>query len=243
MIAEKIKKLRTDTGLSQEELARLIGISRPTLSQIELGERELKADEVKKLSEIFEMPTAEFFAIVPSTAQKERKDDPNKKLKHLILYILGKCGQKPNMGKILLNKLLYFSDFDYYEKNGESITNTIYRKLPMWPVPSDMDTLLREMQEDGQIQMIEWEFFGYPQIKILQKTLPDMDMFRSSELAEADRVVSRFSDMTGKQVSDFSHSDMPYLATKENWGEISYGLVFYRDPKHYTVRDPEVYED
>ena len=243
MIHEKIKKLRTDTGLSQEELARLIGISRPTLSQIELGERELKADEIQKLADIFEMPTSEFFTASQPVAQKERLDDPNIRLKNLILYIIGKCGQKPNMGKILLNKLLYFSDFDYYEKHGESITNTIYRKLPMWPVPSDMDTILREMQEDGHIQMIEWEFFGYSQIKILQKRLPDMDMFRSSELAEVDRVVNRFSDMTGKQVSDFSHNDMPYRATRENWGEISYGLAFYRDPKHYTVRDPEIYED
>ncbi len=220
-----------------------MSISRPTLSQIELGERQLKADEIQRLSDIFEIPTSEFFTASQPTAQKERLDDPNQKLKHLILYIIGRCGQKPNMGKILLNKLLYFSDFDYYEKHGESITNTIYRKLPMWPVPSDMDTILREMQEDGHIQMIEWEFFGYSQIKILQKTLPDMDMFRSSELAEVDRVVNRFSDMTGKQVSDFSHNDMPYRATKENWGEISYGLAFYRDPKHYTVKDPEIYED
>jgi hypothetical protein len=77
------------------------------------------------------MPTSEFFASAPSIVQKERFDDPNIRLKNLILYIIGKCGQKPNMGKILLNKLLYFSDFDYYEKHGESITNTIYRKLPM----------------------------------------------------------------------------------------------------------------
>ena len=131
MIHEKIKKLRTDTGLSQEELARLIGISRPTLSQIELGERELKADEIQKLADIFEMPTSEFFTASQPIAQKERLDDPNIRLKNLILYIIGRCGQKPNMGKILLNKLLYFSDFDYYEKHGESITNTIYRKLPM----------------------------------------------------------------------------------------------------------------
>ena len=68
-------------------------------------------------------------------------------------------------------------------------------------------------------------------------------MFRASELAEVDRVVNRFSDMTGRQISDFSHNDMPYRATKESWGEISYGLVFYRDPKHYTVRDSEDYAD
>jgi hypothetical protein len=70
-----------------------------------------------------------------------------------------------------------------------------------------------------------------------------MDMFRPSELAETDRVMSRFSDMTGRQVSDFSHNDMPYRSTKNIGDEISYGLVFYRDPKHYTVRDPEIYVD
>ena len=35
MIHEMIKKLRTDAKISQEELAKMIGISRPTLSQIE----------------------------------------------------------------------------------------------------------------------------------------------------------------------------------------------------------------
>lgn len=36
MIHEKIKQLRIQNNLSQDELARVIGISRPTLSQIEL---------------------------------------------------------------------------------------------------------------------------------------------------------------------------------------------------------------
>lgn len=243
MINEKIKALRTEHGISQEKLASLIWVSRPTFSQIELGGRALKAAEVQKLASIFELPTSEFLEQKIQKISPVRKNDSNIKLKNLILYILGKCGQKPNMGKILMNKLLYFSDFDFYEKNGESITDTVYRKLPMWPVPTDMDMILKEMEIDGQIEMIDWVFFGYSQIKMLQKVLPDMDLFRSSELAEVDRVVNRFSDMTGKQVSDFSHNDMPYRATKENWGEISYGLAFYRDPKHYTVRDPETYAD
>jgi len=36
MINEKVKKIRTENNISQEELAKLMGISRPTLSQIEL---------------------------------------------------------------------------------------------------------------------------------------------------------------------------------------------------------------
>lgn len=130
MIADKIKKLRTDTGLSQEELARLIGISRPTLSQIELGERELKADEISRIAEIFEMPAAELLETSQIASRQERKNDPHAKLKNLILYILGKCGQKPNVGEVVLNKLLYFCDFNYYEHTFDSITETQYIKYP-----------------------------------------------------------------------------------------------------------------
>jgi len=70
-----------------------------------------------------------------------------------------------------------------------------------------------------------------------------MNLFTYPQIAEVDRVVNRFSDMTGKQVSDFSHTDMPYRATKKIGESIDYELVFYRDPKHYTVTDSPEYVD
>lgn len=147
------------------------------------------------------------------------------------------------MGKILLNKLLYFSDFDYFEKNWASITETVYAKLPRGPMPTDMDIVLREMVEDGQIQMLEGNFFGYKQIRIIPACEPDMSLFTYPQIVEVDRVVNRFSDMTGKQVSDFSHADMPYRATKNIGEAIEYELVFYRDPKHYTVTESSEHGD
>jgi len=240
---EKIKKLRSNNTISQEELAKLMGISRPTLSQIELWERPLKDAEIDSLAGIFELPRSEFLDEEKIEVKKIDPTDPQAKLKNLILYILSKCGQKPNMGKILLNKLLYFSDFDYYEKTGDSITGSLYKKLPMWPVPLIMEDILCQMIGDWHIKVVEGQFFGYKQSKIIPAIFPDTDIFLPSQLAEVDRVMSRFSDMTGRQVSDFSHNDMPYRATKNIGDEISYGLVFYRDPKHYTVRDPEVYVD
>jgi len=77
------------------------------------------------------LPRSEFLDEEKIEVKKIDPTDPQAKLKNLILYILSKCGQKPNMGKILLNKLLYFSDFDYYEKTGDSITGSLYKKLPM----------------------------------------------------------------------------------------------------------------
>lgn len=48
-----------------------------------------------------------------------------RKMKEVILYILQKCGATT---KEKLSTLLYFIDFDYYEKHGTSITGSTYIK-------------------------------------------------------------------------------------------------------------------
>lgn len=53
MIGENIKKLREENGLSQEELSRLLGVSRSTVTQMEANRRKVSADEIIRLCEIF----------------------------------------------------------------------------------------------------------------------------------------------------------------------------------------------
>ena len=50
-----IVKLRKSMGLSQEELSRELGISRPTFVSIEKGERDITFAELKKIAEIFDI--------------------------------------------------------------------------------------------------------------------------------------------------------------------------------------------
>ena len=38
------------------------------------------------------------------------------KFKCLLSYIINRCENKKNVGKTVICKLLYFSDFNYYEK-------------------------------------------------------------------------------------------------------------------------------
>ena len=52
-LSKRIKELREKKNLSQELVARKLGISRPTYIQIEKGEREITVNEAKKLSSIF----------------------------------------------------------------------------------------------------------------------------------------------------------------------------------------------
>ena len=56
-LGQRIKQIRESLGLSQQALAEKLGISRPSISQIENGERKVSAEELKKLSETFNVST------------------------------------------------------------------------------------------------------------------------------------------------------------------------------------------
>lgn len=50
---ERIKKYRTNLSLSQEYVANYLGINRASFSQIESGDRGVKAEEIASLSVLF----------------------------------------------------------------------------------------------------------------------------------------------------------------------------------------------
>lgn len=50
-IGERIKKLRLELGLSQQELARKAGVRRPTISELESGKQQgLNVDTARRLA-------------------------------------------------------------------------------------------------------------------------------------------------------------------------------------------------
>lgn len=56
-VHERIKELRTQLHLSQDYVARYLGINRATYTQMENGKRKVLADEVAKLSSLFGVTT------------------------------------------------------------------------------------------------------------------------------------------------------------------------------------------
>lgn len=53
MIAEKMKQLRQRSGLSQEDLGRLLGVSKQAVSMYERGARSVDLETLNKLADIF----------------------------------------------------------------------------------------------------------------------------------------------------------------------------------------------
>jgi uncharacterized phage-associated protein len=150
------------------------------------------------------------------------------KFKNILLYILERCAGKPNVGETVLYKLLYFSDFNYYELYEEHLTGAKYRKLPYGPVPQKLDTIISQMMENGQIQRIKTDYYNKIQTRYIPLIKADLTGLKASEKEVIDKVIGQMSDWSAAAISNYSHKDMPWLASKEG-DEINYELVFYRD--------------
>lgn len=150
------------------------------------------------------------------------------KYKQAILYLCSKLG-KEIRGKKKLAKLLYFVDFDFFEKNQKYFTGDKYKALPMGPFPISMETITKEMVKEKtlQIESIN-EHNGYNPTEVYT-CLDDLKSmtFSSEEKNMLDRVIKKYGHLNGKQLEDLTHAEAPYSGTKKN-NIIFYELAFYR---------------
>lgn len=58
VIAARLRKARTLAGLSQGQVAKMLDVHRPTISQIEAGERNVTAEEIARFAEMYDVSTA-----------------------------------------------------------------------------------------------------------------------------------------------------------------------------------------
>jgi transcriptional regulator with XRE-family HTH domain len=250
-IGQRITDLRKMKGLSQEDLAKSVKISRPSLTQIELGNRSVDVLELQRLSLVLGFSLDDFVSKNFSVSQdlegkaeaKSKKSDERisvptlqvSKFKNVLLYILERCAGKPNVGETVLYKLLYFSDFNYYELYEEHLTGAMYRKLPYGPVPQKLDTIIGQMMKKGMIQRIKTEYYDKMQTRYIPLVKADLTELKASEKEVIDKVIEQLSDWSAAAISKYSHNDMPWLASKEG-EEINYELAFYRDAP-FSVRN------
>lgn len=150
------------------------------------------------------------------------------KYQNAILYLCRNLGGEVR-GKKKLAKLLYFVDFDMYEKASTSITGDVYKKLPMGPFPASLEDVTSSMVKDGKLeinQVEEREFYNPTEVYRCHIE-PDTSVFTEEEIRMLDRVINKYGQLTGKQLEDLSHKEAPYVGTDLKQ-EIPYELAFYR---------------
>ena len=251
-LGQRIKALRESHGWSQEELADQLGIHRVALTQIENAQREVSAEELAQLSAVFEISAdilldlkkaiqvvlEERGKAAKQPVQEMRISVPELKVdkfKEVLLYILNRIGSRPNVGETVIWKLLYFIDFDFYEKYEEHLIGATYIKNIYGPTPVESAKILSKMIEAGEIVAVKSQRSGFDQKKYIPSREPELSKLGAHEIKLIDEVLERLSHMGARQISEYSHGDIPWVTTEEQT-RIDYESVFYRTPQ-YSVRD------
>ncbi|MBI4432561.1 MAG: DUF4065 domain-containing protein [Candidatus Omnitrophica bacterium] len=251
-LGQRIKALREAHALSQEELAERIALHRVALTQIENAQREVSAEELVKFSKAFEISADVLLDLrkdievvleekklgKTSLPQQMRISVPKvkaDKFREVLLYILNRVGSRPNVGETVIWKLLYFIDFDFYEKYEEHLIGATYIKNTFGPTPVESVKILSRMIELGEVMAVKSQRSGFDQKKYIPYREPDLLKLKAHEIKLIDEVLERLSHMGARQISEYSHGDIPWVTTDDQV-PIDYESVFYRTPQ-YSVRD------
>jgi len=258
-LGTRIRKLREEVGLTQQDLADKLKLSRPVIIAIESDKRALTIPEAQIIADFFRLSLTQFLdpsleievhlLQEPTTKTKKQKNIerinvPQQKIgkfKEALLYILEKVGAKPNVDETVLYKLLYFIDFDFYELYEEQFIGATYIKNTYGPTPIEFRKIVDQMIDNGEVEQVKSQYFKKPQRKYLPRRSADLSELNARELHVIDTVLDRLSHMSATAISDYSHKDVPWLITADK-APIEYESVFYRTPG-FSVRDYQNDED
>jgi uncharacterized phage-associated protein len=149
-------------------------------------------------------------------------------MEQVILFFLERINNV-HLGRTKLMKLLYYVDFDHFEKHGKSVTGAMYRKLPHGPVPKEAQNLIKEMARRGLVQEVRAKRAAYDQHRLIAQAKFDASKFSAEELFTLLKVVRDWEYATGAEIEAASHAEVPWRATK-NGADIDYELAHFRRP-------------
>ncbi len=151
-----------------------------------------------------------------------------KKYKNVVLFFANKI-KNGTLGKLKIMKLLYFLDFDFFEKYGKSVTGDEYLRFDNGPVPRMAEKFLKEMNgTDVKISKRKVADGLRDQQHIEPLRLYEMNLFSREELMMMEEVADKWEKFSGAEMKNASHGEAPWIATKSN-DVIDYNLAYYRN--------------
>lgn len=150
------------------------------------------------------------------------------KYKSIILFFANKV-RNGTLGKLKLMKLLYYLDFDFYEKYGKSVSGDQYLRFENGPVPRMAEKMLKLMNED-QIKIRKVKLVGYnnPHMLIEPLQVCDISLFTKEEVLMMTEIADKWEKFTGTDMKNATHGEAPWIATEPN-DVIDYNLAYYRN--------------
>ncbi|MCD4705943.1 SocA family protein [bacterium] len=151
-----------------------------------------------------------------------------KKYYNVILFFANKI-QNGTLGKLKMMKLLYFLDFDFFEKYGKSVTGDKYLRWENGPVPQTAEKMMKQMSGNNIKISRRKVGIGYndqQHIEALKNF--DLKLFSKEELIMMDEIADKWEKFSGVEMKNASHGEAPWIATEPN-EIIDYNLTYYRN--------------
>lgn len=235
-----IQNKRKLSHLSQSAVAQTLGISRPTYTKLEQGDS--KPTEAQKAilaslfglsQDTFEKNVAPKNVVSTDMRIKEIPRENIEKFKQVLLYVVSKVGNRPNIGQTALYKLLYFIDFDYYERYQQYLIGATYIKNTHGPSPVSFAKIARDLETQGKLVGVNSKYFNYDQKKYMVTSESEVSLLTAQELKHIDDELGRLASKSARELSNLSHIDTPWRVAGEK-EILNYRHVFYR-PDETTV--------
>ncbi len=224
---QKIKELRIKNNLSQEQIAKIIGVSRPTYNAIEAGKQELSAEEIEKLARYYVISVDELLSGMTPNMEK---------YKQMILAYLRAGVSHRGDGKVpktKLAKLLYLADFSWFYEHTESMSGMPYRKLTYGPVPDMFFRAIDELAEEGRI-VVEAKTEGEKEMLLISEPESNKNekitTISSEESNLMKKIAKKWKDKNTQQIVTFTHNQGPYSLCRPD-EIIPYELIIQEDPE------------
>ncbi|MDL2235798.1 DUF4065 domain-containing protein [Christensenellaceae bacterium OttesenSCG-928-L17] len=213
-IANNIERIRNARGITQEQVADVLGVSRATYINVESGKRDLNTSELEKLSAFLNIPISELF------------DQPrdSEKFKQMYFYVLSHF--KGGVPKTKLAKLLYLIDFSNFYDNLIPMSGVRYVRRKYGPVADVFFEMTDDLFENGKIniQPLNEAF-------MIEPTTMDEEygLLSDEDKARIDRICEFWKNRRTSEIVNFTHEQKPWKECRD--GEyIPYSLIIQEEP-------------
>lgn len=219
-LAEKVIKLREQSGLTQEDVAKKLGISRQRWILVEKGERDLNTEELTTLAALFGIDVADFFEETPNV----------KKFRQMYFAVIKFASDKKIGGikKTKLAKMLYLADFAKFFNELEPMSGVKYRRMECGPVADIFFQTTDELFDTGKIKITPMD----KSLVISSNTRDEtFDLLSKEEISLIEEICTLWKDKNTQEIVNFTHEQKPWKMCRD--GEyIPYSLIIQEDPNN-----------
>lgn len=148
-IAQKIKQLRLQLNLQQQETANFMGLTRQTYALVESGKKDLTLPELEKLAGFLRTSLVELL-FGPRVI-----DENSLKMPRYIQILLNTLYYGANewgtMTKLKLSRLVYLIDFEWYRQYSVSMIGGAYLRYINGPIPDHFFWVVDMLYEQHEL--------------------------------------------------------------------------------------------